>query len=101
MAYTYIWPITLPQVPQKGFSETGGVNIIRTPTDAGPAKQRRRGKRPSTLNLSFIMTTAQTTQLESFIDNTIKGASGQAIQNMNILFGLTENLGLDLKPRMI
>ncbi|MBU6196458.1 MAG: N-acetyl-gamma-glutamyl-phosphate reductase [Cyanobacteria bacterium REEB446] len=35
------------------------------------------------------------------IDNTIKGASGQAIQNMNILFGLTENLGLDLKPRMI
>jgi N-acetyl-gamma-glutamyl-phosphate reductase len=35
------------------------------------------------------------------IDNTIKGASGQAIQNMNILFGLEENLGLNLKPRMV
>ncbi len=30
----------------------------------------------------------------SVIDNLVKGASGQAIQNMNILFGLKENLGL-------
>lgn len=32
----------------------------------------------------------------SVIDNLIKGASGQAVQNMNIMFGLDENLGLDL-----
>jgi N-acetyl-gamma-glutamyl-phosphate reductase len=31
----------------------------------------------------------------SAIDNLVKGASGQAIQNMNILFGLQENLGLE------
>lgn len=31
----------------------------------------------------------------SVIDNLVKGASGQAIQNMNILFGLDENLGLE------
>ena len=30
----------------------------------------------------------------SVIDNLVKGASGQAIQNMNILFGLDERLGL-------
>ena len=30
----------------------------------------------------------------SAIDNLIKGAGGQAIQNMNIIFGLNENLGL-------
>jgi N-acetyl-gamma-glutamyl-phosphate reductase len=30
----------------------------------------------------------------SVIDNLIKGASGQAIQNMNIIFGLEETLGL-------
>jgi N-acetyl-gamma-glutamyl-phosphate reductase len=30
----------------------------------------------------------------SVIDNLIKGASGQAIQNMNIIFGLDETLGL-------
>jgi len=31
----------------------------------------------------------------SAIDNLVKGASGQAIQNMNILFGLRETMGLD------
>jgi N-acetyl-gamma-glutamyl-phosphate reductase len=31
----------------------------------------------------------------SVIDNLIKGASGQAIQNMNILFDLPETLGLE------
>ena len=30
----------------------------------------------------------------SAIDNLVKGASGQAVQNMNILFGLEETLGL-------
>ena len=30
----------------------------------------------------------------SAIDNLVKGASGQAIQNMNLLFKLPENLGL-------
>lgn len=32
----------------------------------------------------------------SAIDNLIKGASGQAIQNMNIMFGLDETMGLNL-----
>ena len=34
----------------------------------------------------------------SVIDNLLKGASGQAVQNMNIMFGFEENLGLNLKP---
>lgn len=33
----------------------------------------------------------------SVIDNLIKGASGQAVQNMNLMFGLEETLGLKLK----
>ena len=32
------------------------------------------------------------------IDNLFKGAAGQAVQNMNILFGLDEKTGLDLVP---
>ncbi len=32
------------------------------------------------------------------IDNLLKGASGQAVQNMNLLFGLDETTGLNLKP---
>lgn len=34
----------------------------------------------------------------SCIDNLLKGASGQAVQNMNIIFGLDQNEGLKLKP---
>lgn len=34
----------------------------------------------------------------SCIDNLLKGASGQAVQNMNLLFGLDETTGLRLKP---
>lgn len=33
----------------------------------------------------------------SIIDNLIKGASGQAIHNMNLMFGVEEKVGLDLK----
>ena len=32
------------------------------------------------------------------IDNMVKGAAGQAIQNMNLMFGLPENQGLKLVP---
>ena len=33
----------------------------------------------------------------SCIDNLLKGAVGQAVQNMNLMFGLDEKLGLNLK----
>ena len=32
------------------------------------------------------------------IDNVVKGAAGQAIQNMNLMFGLPENTGLKIVP---
>lgn len=31
----------------------------------------------------------------SVIDNLVKGASGQAVQNMNVMFGFEEGMGLD------
>jgi len=36
--------------------------------------------------------------IASCIDNLLKGASGTAVQNMNLLFGLPETEGLKLKP---
>ncbi len=36
--------------------------------------------------------------IESTIDNLLKGASGQAVQNMNLATGLKENSGLLIKP---
>lgn len=36
--------------------------------------------------------------ITSCIDNLLKGAVGQAVQNMNIMFGLDQTAGLKLKP---
>lgn len=36
--------------------------------------------------------------IASAIDNLVKGAAGQAVQNMNLMFGLPETTGLKLKP---
>ncbi len=35
--------------------------------------------------------------IHSAIDNLLKGASGQAVQNMNLMFGLDEMAGLKIK----
>ena len=35
--------------------------------------------------------------VHSVVDNLLKGASGQAIQNMNLVFGIEETAGLKLK----
>ena len=35
--------------------------------------------------------------ITSAIDNLLKGAGGQAVQNMNLIFGLDEKAGLQLK----
>jgi hypothetical protein len=75
MAYSYVWEPTLPQVPQKGFSESIGALILRTPMDAGPAKQRYRGRRSDTMQLTFIMTNVQVATLETWITNTLRGTA--------------------------
>ena len=38
---------------------------------------------------------ADTLVVLSVIDNLMKGASGQAVQNMNLMFGLPETMGLE------
>lgn len=50
-------------------------------------------------NYCFIHLLKQGNKLliTSVIDNLLKGASGQAVQNMNLLFGLEETTGLRLK----
>lgn len=81
------WPTAnnFPQVPQKGFQESVGVNVIRSPMDKGPAKQRLRGQRPSTMQLQFILTTAQTQTLETFIRTTIRGVQRFSFPHPRIL----------------
>ncbi|MCF8257582.1 MAG: N-acetyl-gamma-glutamyl-phosphate reductase [Flavobacteriales bacterium] len=62
---------------------------------------------PSSVHLKQVVNTnhclLQVQQLDgrvlvtSVIDNLLKGAAGQAIQNMNLMFGLDEGTGLGLK----
>lgn len=76
MAYSYVWPVTLPQAPLvNGWSESDGLNILRTPVDKGPPKQRRRGAKPGTMSMPFLMTSAQIDILEAFIVDTLRGTA--------------------------
>jgi hypothetical protein len=75
MAYSYVWPVSLPQKPNTDYSETGGVLIVRSPMDAGPAKQRKIGNRPQTLSLTFDMKDAQVVTFEDFVKTTLKGTA--------------------------
>ncbi len=45
----------------------------------------------------FVEKYDQKLVIHSAIDNLLKGASGQAVQNMNIMFGLDQSTGLTLK----
>ena len=75
MAVSYTWPSNLPQSPQDSFSETGGVLVLSTSMDAGPAKIRRRGTKGSVMQATFHMTKAQVNTFESFVKDTLKGTA--------------------------
>lgn len=46
----------------------------------------------------FVEKVAGKAVVHAAIDNLLKGASGQAVQNMNLIFGFNEDAGLRLKP---
>lgn len=48
--------------------------------------------------LVFVKKHGDKLMIISCTDNLLKGASGQAVQNMNLMFGLDEKAGLNLKP---
>lgn len=48
-------------------------------------------------NIIYLEKHDDTLVVVSIIDNLLKGASGQAVQNMNLLFGIEETAGLRLK----
>ena len=48
-------------------------------------------------NVLYLEKHDDTLVVVSIIDNLLKGASGQAVQNMNLLFGIEETAGLRLK----
>lgn len=72
----YTWPVTLPtSVDSSDYSESSGVLTLVSPMDAGPAKMRRRGQKPSRFNVSYLMTDTQIATLDTFIKTTLRGTA--------------------------
>ena len=64
------------------------------------ATGRRIAETAKKFNAKLLKVTGDAKRLimVSAIDNLVKGASGQAVQNMNIMFGFEETAGLDQIP---
>ena len=75
------------------YAESAFVRV----TDAPP-----HSKWPQGTNLAFVSYAAdpdvETVIALGAVDNLGKGAAGQAVQNMNLMLGCPEQLGLDLVP---
>jgi len=75
MAVSFVWPGSLPQQVTVDYEEDGGARLLRTPVDAGVAKLRRRGRRPSAMVVSMFMSAAQIVTFETFVLSTIRGTT--------------------------
>lgn len=60
-----------------------------------PSTHQVRGTNDCVIN-AFADRTSDRAIIVSAIDNLVKGASGQAVQNMNVMFGFPEKTGLEL-----
>jgi N-acetyl-gamma-glutamyl-phosphate reductase len=77
------------------YRNEGFVRIL--PAGAYPSTLYVRGSNFCDIGLTIDRRTGRVIVI-SAIDNLVKGASGQAVQNMNIMNGFPENLGLDALP---
>lgn len=68
-----VWPPTLPQNPQLGWSEKKLDNKVRSPVDNGPSKVRRQFTNPvRRLTYPLVLTEAQVATLDTFHSTTLR-----------------------------
>jgi N-acetyl-gamma-glutamyl-phosphate reductase len=68
---------------------------------AGAAAASGRMRQSNFCDISLHLDQAGTTLIAvSAIDNMVKGAAGQAVQNMNIVMGFDESAGLGMVPAL-
>jgi N-acetyl-gamma-glutamyl-phosphate reductase len=77
------------------FKDEAFVRVL--PEGVAPATRNVRGSNFCLINV-FEDRIKGRAIIVSVIDNLVKGASGQALQNMNLMFGLPETLGLQQQP---
>ena len=75
------------------YSEEAFVDVL--PQGAHPDTRNVRGSNHCQISI-FQPQGSQTLVVLSVIDNLVKGAAGQAVQNMNLLFGFKEDAGLKI-----
>lgn len=67
------------------------------PEGVAPATRMVRGSNHVVLNVFADRVPGRAIVIVA-IDNLVKGSSGQAIQNFNLMFGLPETMGLEAAP---
>jgi len=85
---------TLKECLNAFYKDSPFVHILN---DGFPSTKDVRATNRCIIGLTKNETTSRAV-IVSVIDNLTKGASGQAVQNMNIMFGLDETTGLDSIP---
>lgn len=78
---------------EKAYADEPFVHVL--PQELLPQIKHVRGSNHCHINFRVDERT-DTLIIVSVIDNLVKGASGQAVQNMNLMFGLEETLGLNV-----
>ena len=82
----------LQDIYANAYAEEPFVDVL----PAGGAPETRSVRGANVLRLAVHKPMPDTAMILVAQDNLTKGASGQAVQNMNIMFGLPETAGLDL-----
>ncbi len=86
---------SLKAVLEKAYANEPFVSVL--PGDTAPATRMVRGSNHCVLNV-FKDRQAGRAIVVAAIDNLVKGSSGQAVQNMNVMLGLEETTGLMQAP---
>lgn len=86
---------TIRNLYEEAYDNEHFVRLL--PEGIFPASQHVRGSNFCDVNFSIDKRTNRIIVM-STIDNVVKGAAGQAVQNMNIMLGEEERAGLDIVP---
>jgi N-acetyl-gamma-glutamyl-phosphate reductase len=87
--------IDLQQLFEKRYATERFVDVL--PKNSYPETRSVRGSNLCRIAVHKVPDSNVVVVL-SVIDNLVKGAAGQAVQNMNIMFGFAENTGLEIVP---
>jgi len=85
--------VDLQALYQQRYQDEPFVDVL--PTGTHPDTRNVRGSNQCQLAVHQPQN-GQTVVILSVIDNLVKGAAGQAVQNMNLMFGLSESLSLNI-----